>query len=187
MLEELNPIVIEVMINYKKPCNIEEVVEICGFEKIDVTRSLNMISELGLAYKVKDELTGEVTYQLIKELKGIHVAKAAQVGLDLGAFEFFFKIDKKEKQLALELATQAEKIKNLDVTKRKPLLQKRTYFIQGKTDDNYENLMVLFEASNATLYEYLETLAEKDSYLKLLMDMHTQTDLALRDYSGTLK
>lgn len=187
MLEELNPIVIEVMINYQKPCHIEDVVEICGFEKMDVSRSLNMITELGLAHKVKDEKSGEVTYHLIKELKGIHVAKAAQVGLDLGAFEFFFKINKKEKELALELATQAEKIKNLDISKRKPLLQKRTYFIQGKTDDNYENLMVLFEASNATIYEYLEQLAEKDPYLQLLINMHTQTDLALRDYSGTLK
>lgn len=187
MLEELNPIVIEVMIKNKKPCKVDEVVDICGFEKSDVNRSLNTICELGLAHKIKDEKTGEITFQLVKELKGIHVAKSAQIGLDLGAFEYFFKIDKKEKQLALELATQAEKIKNLDISKRKPLLQKRTYFIQSKTDDNYENLMVLFEASNASLYEYLEELSPKDPYLKLLMDMHTQTDFALRDYADTLK
>jgi hypothetical protein len=146
-----------------------------------------MISELGIAHKIKDEKTGEVTYQLVKELKGIHVAKAAQIGLDLGAFESFFKIDKKEKKLALELATQAEKIKNLDIKKRKPLLQKRTYFIQNKTDDTYENLMLLFEASNATLYEHLEKLAEKDSYLQLLLNMHNQADFSLRDYAETIK
>lgn len=187
MLEELIPIVVEVMINHQVPCNVDDVVEVCGYEKNDVSRSLNVICELGLGHKIKDEKSGEVTFQLVKELKGIHVAKAAQIGLDLGAFEYFFKIDKKEKKLALELATQAEKIKHLDISKRKPLLQKRTYFVNGKTDDTYENLMLLFEASNASLYEYIEQLAEKDGYLQLLISMHNQAEFSLRDYAETLK
>lgn len=187
MLEELIPIVIEVMINNKKPCTAEEIVEICGYDKREVGRCLNIICQLELTHKIKDEDTGIVTYQLVKSLKGIHVAKAAQIGFDLGAFEHFFKIDKKEKKLALDIATQADKIKHLDVSKRKPLLQKRVYFVNSKTDDTYENLMVLVEASNAVLYEYLEKLSEQDNYLKLLMDLHNQTEFSLRDYSETLK
>jgi hypothetical protein len=187
MLDELIPILFEVMIGYKNEIKIEKIIDICGYERGEVNRALNVICDIGLAFKIKDDKTNQVTYKLVKNLKGIHVAKAAQIGVDLGAFEHFFVIEKKEKELALELALQAEKIKNLDVSKRKPLLQKRTYFINGRTDDTYENLMLLFEAANSSLYEYIENLAKKDVYLSLLINMHQQAENSLRDYAENLK
>jgi len=87
----------------------------------------------------------------------------------------------------LDLATQAEKLKHLDITKRKPLLQKRRYLNQEKTDDVYENLMLLFEASNMTLYEYIEEIAKKDLYLKLLISMHQEAEASLKGYSDSLR
>lgn len=66
------------------------------------------------------------------------------MGVDLGEFSHFFVIGEWRKKLALELATQAEKIKTLDISKRKPLLQKRAYFSNGKTDGTYENLLLLY-------------------------------------------
>ena len=96
-------------------------------------------------------------------------------------------IEEEEKKLALELASQAEKIKSLDVSKRKPLLQKRSYFNSGKTDGTYENLLLLYEASNTSLYEYLEALAKDDPYLQLLINMHQQAEMSLNDYADTLR
>lgn len=187
MLDELIPIVIEVLINHKKPAKIEDVVEICGYENVEVTKALNLLTDLGLIKKIREEKTNQFSFSLIKELKGIHLAKAAQLGVDLNAFDNHFKIDKKEKKLALELATQAEKIKHLEISKRKPLLQKRRYLDNQKTDGVYDNLMLLFEASNMTLYEYVEQLSQNDPYLNLLINMHKESESSLKDYSDSLK
>lgn len=187
MLDDIVPIVLEVLVKEKKAVKVEDIMETSGCEKTEVIKSLGLLNDLSLINKDKNEKTNVITYSLIKELKGIHLAKAAQLGLDLSAFESFFKIDKKEKQLALNLATQAEKIKHLELNKRKPLLQKRNYLVSSKTDDVYENLSLLLEATNNTIYEYIEKIAEKDSHLRLLISMHEQAENSLRDYASTLK
>lgn len=187
MLEELISIIIEVLVNHKKPAKLDEVVEISGYNNVEVTKGLNLLTELGLVKRNQELKNQEFSYSLIKELKALHLAKAAQLGVDLNAFDAHFKIDKKEKKLALDLATQAEKIKHLDITTRKPLLQKRRYLNNDKTDDVYENLMLLFEASNMTLYEYIETIAKKDSYLNLLINMHKESEVSLKGYSDNLR
>jgi hypothetical protein len=187
MLEEIVPIILDVLIEHKKPTKLEDIVESSGCDKPEVSRCLNLLYDLNIVHKDKNEKTNVISFSLIKELKGIHLAKAAQLGLDLSAFENYFKIDPKEKQLALDLATQAEKIKQLDLNKRKPMLQKRNYLAHQKTDGIYENLMLLFEATNMTLYEYIEQLAENDSYLQLLISMHQQAESSVRDYAGNLK
>lgn len=187
MLDEIVPIVLEVLIEQKKPAKFEDVLESSGCEKPEVSRALNLLSDLNLVHKEKNEKTGVVTYLLIQEIKGIHLAKAAQLGLDLSLFDDFFIINQKEKDLALELATQAEKIKQLELHKRKPLLQKRNYLVSQKTDDIYENLMLLLEATNMTLYEYIEKIAEQDSYLQLLINMHQQAESSVREYTNNLK
>lgn len=187
MFDEITPIVLESLINYKKGAKVENIEEDTGYEKIEVGRSLTLLCDLGLVFKVKEEKATQFTYSLIKEIKGIHLAKAAQLGIDLSAFDEHFKIDPKEKKLALELATQAEKIKHLDISKRKPLLQKRDYLSVSKSDDVYENLLLLLEASNMTLYEYIESMASKDPYLNLLITMHQEAESSLRDYAKSLK
>lgn len=187
MIEEIISTVFEVMIDNKKAMRIEKIVDVSGYERGEINRALNIICEIGLGFKIKDDETKVVTYQLCKNLKGIQVAKAAQMGVDLGEFSHFFSIDNEEKKLALELATQAEKIKSLDVSKRKPLLQKRSYFNNGKTDGTYENLLLLYEAANTSLYEYLESLSKEDPYLQLLINMHQQAEISLNDYADTLR
>lgn len=187
MIEDIISTVLEVMINNKKSMKIEKIVDISGYEKGEINRALNIICEIGLGFKIKDDETQVVTYQLCKNLKGIQVAKAAQVGVDLGEFFNFFVIDAEEKKLALELATQAEKIKSMDISQRKPLVQKRATFSKAKADGTYENLLLLYEASNTTLYEYLENLAKSDQYLQLLINMHQQSEISLNDYSETLR
>ena len=187
MLEELIPIIIEVLVNHKKPAKVDEVIEISGYDNLDVVKGLNLLTELGLVKKIPETKFDAASYFLIKELKAIHLAKSAQLGVDLNAFDAHFKIDKKEKKLALDLATQAEKIKHLDITKRKPLLQKRRYLNHDKTDDVYDNLMLLFEASNMTLYEYIEEIAKKDAYLRLLINMHKESEVSLKSYSDNLR
>jgi Fe2+ or Zn2+ uptake regulation protein len=186
MFDEVIPTIVDILIANKGPMTTEKIVEESDFDASNVARALTLLKELGLITKAINK-SNVLTYQLIKELKGIHLAKAAQIGIDLSAFDGHFIIDNKERALALELATQAEKIKHLDVKKRKPLMQKRSYFTLKKTDDVAENLIVLLEASSASLHDYLEKMSASDPYLKLLLMMHDQAEQSLQDYSQNFK
>lgn len=181
MFEEVIPTIVDILIAGKKPSTVEEIIEDSGFESAQVVRALTLLKELGLINKELNK------YTLIKEIKGIHLAKAAQIGINLSAFDGHFIIDQKEKELALEIATKSEKIKILEVNKRKPLMQKRSYLNIKKTDDVAENLLLLLEASSASLHDYLEELAKDDPYLNLLLTMHDQAEKSLQNYTENLK
>ena len=182
MLEEIVPEIVQAMVDHKKPVKMSDIIEYTGFDEYEASRSLHLLVQMGVV-KSNGEKPTTALYSLIKELKGIHLARAAQLGVNLSDFDSFFKIDKKEKKIALDLASQADKIKMLDVRKRKPLLQK-SYFNSSKHDDVTENLMLLLEASNANLYEYLEKMSEKDEYLKILLSLHHQAESSWNDYVG---
>lgn len=180
MLQDIITTIMEISIESNKPMSIAELAEEGSFEVGEIASAINILVELGLL--VKDVHGKDTKYSLIKKLKGIHLAKAAQLGINLNSFSSHFQIEDKERKLALNIATTAEKIKSLDVSKRKSLIQKRGYFSVNKSDEVSENLLILLEASNTTLYEYLEALAEKDEYLKLLLSMHAQAESACHNY-----
>ncbi len=186
MFEELIPTLVDILIANKNSLTSEDLVDESGFDSPQVNRGLNLLKELGLITKGPNK-NNLVSYQLVKEIKGINLAKAAQIGIDLSSFEEHFTIDPKEKKLALELAAQAEKIKGLEVNKRKPLMQKRSYLNLKKTDDVAENLLLLLEASSESLHNYLESLAQKDSYLSLLLTMHDQAEKSLQNYAENIR
>ena len=57
----------------------------------------------------------------------------------------------------------------------------------SKSDNVSDNLILLLEASNASLYGYLEELAKKDDYLHLLLNLHDQAEKSLQSYMDYLK
>lgn len=180
MLQDIITTIMEIVMEKDKAMSMFEIAEEGSFEPGEIASSLNILVSLGLLIKEKnDNIT---TFTLIKKVRGIHLAKAAQLGINLNSFPQYFEIDKKERELALLIATTSDKIKDLDVSKRKPLIQKRGYFQVLKSDEISENLLALLEASNSTLYEYLEAMAEKDDYLKLLLSMHSQAEHACHNY-----
>lgn len=186
MLEELLPIVVEVLIAGKQKATLKEICDFCGYDTHDVSKSLNLLTELSVV-RTEENKNGQTEFFLLKDLKPIHLARAAQVGLDLASFDDFFHFTEKEKALALELTTKAEKLRSLDVSKRKPLLQKRSYFKLDKIDDVGNNLLLFFESTNAALYEHIEKLAEEDSKLKFLLTMNEAAETSLKVYVEKLK
>jgi predicted transcriptional regulator len=186
MFEEVITTIVDILISKNKALTPKDIMEESGFESAFVIRALTMLKDLELVVKAVNK-SNDTVYSMVKEIKGIHLAKAAQIGVNLASFEGYFVIDPNEKKIAIEMATQAEKIKNLDVSKRKPLMQKRSYLNVKKTDDVTENLMLLLEASSATLHEYLEKKSKKDSYLSILLNMHDQAEKSLQEYTQNMK
>lgn len=180
MLEENIALVIDILISNDMPMSVAEITEESELEQGSI---INVINTLKIFEIIKKE--NDNKFVLIKQLKAIQIARAAQIGIDLLSFNYF-NIDKKEKQLALELATQSDKIKNIEISSRKPLLKKRSY-MPSKSDNISDNLILLLEASNASLYDYLTKLAKKDEYLSLLMNLHEQAEKSLQNYMEYLK
>lgn len=181
MYEDYIPTIVQTLIDENNFITIQEVADYSGFDSVTVQHAMNVLVSLALIQRKVDK-NNQITYKLIENLKGIHLAKAAQLGIDLESFDSYFKIDEQEKKLALDISTKSEKIKNLDIKNRKPLLKKRGYMSQSIQDDILDNLILLVEASSDNLYEYLEGLAKKDKILKMLMNMHAESELALHDY-----
>lgn len=186
MFAEIIPTIVDILILKKVPLTIEQLIELSEFDSAHVGRAIVLLKELGLIDNIMNKYNVP-SFQLIKELKGIHLAKAAQIGIDLSSFNNGFVINPKEKQLALDLATKSEKIKILDIGKRKPLFQKRSYLSNIENDDIFDNLVILLESTSSSLYEHLEQLAKKDNYLKLLLTMHEQAEKSLENYANSLK
>ena len=186
MFDDLIPTIIQILIEEKKEMVVSEIVEESSFGEVEIQRGLNLLYDLGIVNRA--ELSkNNFKYFLVKELKGIHLATAAQLGIDLNAFDKHFKIDKKEKKLALEIASNAEKVKYLEPTKRRALIQSRPYINISKKDDVAENLILLLEAANVTLYEYIEKLAKEDKNLHLIMELHAQAENTVQNYLNSLK
>lgn len=181
MLEENIALVLDILINKKKPMSIIDIAEESELDSSLLNNAVKILKLLELVTVLQDN-----KLQLNKIIKGITLAKAAQLGVDLLSFNFF-EISKAEKKIALDLATKAEKIKTIEIQNRKPLIQKRSSFSNRKTDDVADNLIIILEASNQALYEYLEKLAEKDEYLSSLLLMHEQTEKSLASYLEYLK
>jgi predicted DNA-binding transcriptional regulator len=96
MFDDLIPTIIQILIEEKKEMVVSEIAEESSFGEVEIQRGLNLLYDLGIVNRA--ELSkNNFKYFLVKELKGIHLAKAAQLGIDLNAFDKHFKIDKKEK------------------------------------------------------------------------------------------
>ncbi len=172
MLEDIMASIIQSIIEGAK--SIKDLEDASGFTESEMVRPLKMLIEIGIVTESQKNLV------LNKKLKAIQVARLAQLGLDINLFDNVFSVDKKEKKLALDIAKQSEKIAQLDVSKRKPLIQKRAYLGVIKPDDITENLFIMYETTNQMLVEHLEKI--DDPYLKMILELHQQAESALQSH-----
>lgn len=176
MFEEIAPSLIEALIENKNQLSIDDLVNITDYEKPVVSRCLRILTELGLVSSKSSKLS------LNREVKAIQIASAAQLGMDLSTFGTFFKIDKKERATAIEIASSVDKVKSLDPSKKRPMVQNRSYLTVKNNDEVSAILVNLLEATNNSLYEYLIKLSSKDKHLKSLLDLHQSAEDSLISY-----
>lgn len=177
---DLIHIIIEAFISKEGSLNITEIVDNTGFEKNEILKSLSIMIDMGIVYKEKKDLINE--YRLNKVIDGVTIVKASGYGIDILMYDTYFNISNKDKQLALEISSQIDKVRKLELDKRKPLIYRKIFFDNIKGDDISDNLMLIYEAANNVLYEYLENKKNNDEHLALLMDIHKQTEESFKNY-----
>lgn len=176
MIEEVVNIILRVLIDEDGEASYKEILGGSGCTDKEVRDALVYLTDSELVKREDD------TYTLVKRLRAMQIAKAAQFGIDVTDYEFYFEMTDKDKEEALTFSKKSENVKKLELVKRKALILKRNYLITEKIDGVHENLMVIFETTNSMLYEYLEKKAETDEQLKVLLEMHAKAENSLRAY-----
>lgn len=152
-------------------------------KRVQAVSILNLLADVNIVKKevAKDDKSNYF-YTLKTNIKAVDIARAFELGINLKAFEKELKISDKEKKLANELSLKVEELKN-DDTKKKPLVKiGRDYLSLPLADEIVENLYLILEAANSSLYEYLQEQSEKDEHLKRLMELHLQAETTLKSY-----
>lgn len=176
MIEEIVHILLRVLIDEDGEASYKELLTNSGCTDKEMKDALMYLQNSEL---VKRE--GE-NFVLVKRLRGMQIAKAAQFGIDVTDYSTFFEMTEKDRQDALDFTNSAENVKKLEVVRRKPLILKRNYLVTEKIDGVHENLMVILETTNEMLYEHLVAIAENDAKLKILLEIHAKAENSLRSY-----
>ena len=176
MIEDIVNIALKVIIDEEGVCSYKNLLLNSGCTEKEIRDSLIYLQDAELVTREND------VYTLVKRLRGIQIAKAAQFGIDVTEYEYFFEMTEKDKQDAVDFVNNSENVKKLEVVKRRPLILKRNYLVTEKIDGVHENLMVIFETTNSMLYEHLNQLAQNDETLKMLLEMHLKAENSLRVY-----
>ena len=181
---ELINIVIQVLIDAKKPMKLNEILAEIASSKGNVLGILKVLSDLEILRKqpVSESEKSVFLYSIKSDITAIHVTKCSNYGIDLYSFGNFFKINNKQKKMALELSAQAEKVKNISSNKRKPLIHKHKLLNSLDIDDISNHLLLIYEASNNYLYEYLQKICAHDDSLKELLVLHEHAEQSLKSY-----
>lgn len=181
---ELSNIIIQVLIDSKKPMKLADILAEIAASKGQILGILKTLSDLEILRKqpISESDKSSFLYSLKSDITAIHVTKCSNYGIDLYSFGSFFKINNKQKKMALELSTQAEKVKTISSNNRKPLVHKHKLLNTFDIDDISNHLLLIYEASNNYLYEYLQKKSLQDSSLKELMDLHEHAEQSLKSY-----
>jgi hypothetical protein len=162
---------------------LTELLDNLDIKRVQAVSILNLLSDVNIIKKeaLKDD-KANYFYTVKTNIKAVDIARAFQVGINLKSFEKDLKISDKEKKLANELSLKVEELKN-DDSKKKPLVKVgRDYLSLPLADEIVENLYLILEAANSSLYEYLQEQSEKDEHLKRLMELHLQAETTLKSY-----
>lgn len=181
--------VLDFAVEEAKVLIVDQVVAKMAMSRVEILRALTMLCELGLMTRAQMREGKETDrpiyhYELIKKIGAVHLASAAHLGLDTEALEKHRDVTKKEKKVAIDLAGKAEKMAELGPNKRKAIISRaRSYWRPSAGDMVHENLMLIYEAANATLIEHIEKLAKQDIYMNTILSLHAEAEQALIQYA----
>lgn len=180
---ELNSLIIQILIDAKKPLKLEDIISDVAYPKGEILTALKNLTTLDILRKNPiSELSNVLVYSLKQEISAIDVTKCSNYGIDLYSYGNFFKINSKQKKIALDLSTQAEEVRKISSDKHEKLIHKHKFMNQYAVDDIANHLILFYEAANKYLLEHLEKLAEKDSVLKDRLTLLEHTEQELKKY-----
>lgn len=180
---ELNSLIIQILIDARQPLKLEEIISDVAYPKGEILTALKNLTNLDILRKNPvSESSNVLVYSLKQDISAIDVTKCSNYGIDLYSFGNYFKINNKQKKMALDLSAQAEEVRKISAERHEKLIHKHKFMTQYAVDDIANHLILFYEAANKYLIEHLDKLAEKDPVLKDRLVLLEHTEQELRKY-----
>ena len=185
--EDVAYLAIEILGKSKARLSLSEMLDEIPFERRDLVAALTVLHGIGLIERTSSESGDGFQYQLSKEASAYQITKAVELGVDVGVLSRWMKVSDKQKQAALALSMQAQKLKEMDETlKAERGKARKADPAAGPRDMVVDTLERLLQASEISIEDYSKTSKEGDEILKALQDARAEALKALDGYRKTL-
>lgn len=181
---DLSSVIIQILIEANRPLKLEEIVSDVAYSRGEVLTALKDLTNLDILRKTpvgESEKSGFV-YLLKKDINAIDITKCSNYGIDLYSFGNYFKINTKQKKMALDLSAQVEKVKTISSEQHKRLVHRHKFMSQFAIDDIANHLILFYEATNNYLLEHLDKAALTDPVLRERLSLLEHSEQELKNY-----
>jgi hypothetical protein len=180
-------VVVEYLAKRSEPASQQEILREAPFEKRKVAGVLFAMSSFGFLSK-SQEGGQEAVFSLTKSITAYHIIKLGEMGLDLTSLAGLVKISDRQRQAAMALAMQTEKLAELDEAaraKRAEVSAKSNPVAALPRDSIVDTLERLALASDMSIKE-MRGAKKGDEVVRALMDAKEQAVRALAKYQEQL-
>ena len=180
-------VLVEFLAKCKSPVNQQDIFEEVPFDKKAVSGVMFSLLSSGFLEKLVDN-TGDHKFSITHNITAYHIIKLGEVGLDMTTLSSIVRLSEKQKQAAMVLASQTEKLAEMDGeirAKRADIVAKNSQTNPLPRDAIVDTLERLAIASELSIKELKETKANAE-ILKALIDAKEQAKKALLVYQAQL-
>ncbi len=185
--EDVAYLAIELLGKSKRKLSLQEMLDSIPFERRELASVLTMLHGVGLVEREKGQESEGFLYSLAQEATAYQITKAVEMGVDVSALSRWMRVSDKQKQAALALSMQSQKLRELDEQARERKSQGQ------KTDDSslprdmvVDTLERLLLASEISIEDYSKTRKDGDDILRALKTARDEAKKALQDYRKSL-
>lgn len=188
-------VVVECLAKAKRPVTQAEIIDEVPFDRRSVAGIVFALFSCGFLHR---ELSGNSTVgsageqdymlSITKNVTAYHIIKLGELGLDMASLLSLVKVSEKQKQAAMALAMQTEKLAELDGkarAKRAESMAKQTNSTPPLRDAIVDTLERLAQASEMSINEVKGVRGSED-ILRALVDAKEQAMKALVKYQDQL-
>lgn len=183
-------VLVEFLSKSKSPVSQMEILDDVPFDKRSVTGLVFSMCSTGFVVKEGSASAGEheVRYSINKAITAYQIIKLGELGLDMNSLSSLVKISDRQKQAAMALAMQTEKLAEMDGelrAQRAEAIAKTTSASPLPRDAIVDTLERLALASEMSIKE-MKGVKASDEVLKALVDAKEQALKALLQYQSQL-
>jgi hypothetical protein len=179
-------VVTELLAKAQAPVSLSELQVEVPFDRRKVAAALFALASCG--FLIKEGANDQATFCVAKTVTAYHIIKLGEMGVDMGALSSWIKISDRQRQAAMALAVQTEKLAELDEesrARRAEASAKLAGPVKLPRDSMVDMLERLALASDLSI-QARQSQGPKDEVLTALQEAREQAMKALAKYQEQL-
>lgn len=179
-------VVADFLAKSKRPMSQAEVLDEIPFDRRSVSGVVFAMNSCGFLERSGSD--DDYRFAIVKNVTAYHLIKMGEIGLDMMSLCQMVKVSDKQKQAAMALAMQTEKLAEMDEAARRKRVEeiaKNSASVPLPRDSIVDTLERLAVASELSIKE-MKGLKGNEAVLQALLDAKEQAKLALKKYQSQL-